>query len=229
MTETIVYRLNRVPDKIHVALLDLLGIAVDPPTAATTELRFRLAAPADGPVLIPAAETEVGTVRTANEESIVFQTSEDFTIPAARPIAYAVERDGKMKNVAVAAGMAKPKGDDRLPFATPPQVGDALYLGFEEPLDRLILQLVVDCSEARGHGVDPEDPPLRWEVSTTDGSWEEADVLADSTGGFNYGSGIVELQLLQHGRGDDRSPAAPIGSVAGSTRRRARGPMAGRT
>src|SRR2546425_1658708 len=92
MTETIIFRLNRIPDKLHVALLDLLGIQLESPTAAQTELRFRLASPADEPVDIPGVTTEVGTPRTGSEESIVFQTSEDFTIPAARPIAYAVER-----------------------------------------------------------------------------------------------------------------------------------------
>ena len=43
MTEMTIYRLNRVPDKLHVALLDLLGIRLDGPSAATTSLRFRLA------------------------------------------------------------------------------------------------------------------------------------------------------------------------------------------
>jgi predicted phage baseplate assembly protein len=197
MTESIIYRLNRVPDKVHVALLDLLGIKIAPPTAASTELLFRLAAPADDPIGIP-AETEVGTVRTASDASIVFQTSEEFTIPAARPVAYVVERAGRMKNVGVAGGVAEPKGADQLPFAKSPQLGDALYLGFDEQLGRLLVRVVVDCARARGPGVKPEDPPLRWEVSTAEGTWQEAEVLDDSTGGFNYGSGIVELQVPHH-------------------------------
>ena len=35
MTEMVIYRLNRVPDKLHVALLDLLDIQLEPPSAAT--------------------------------------------------------------------------------------------------------------------------------------------------------------------------------------------------
>jgi len=50
MTDMLVYRLNRVPDKLHLALLELLGIRLDPPTAASTDLRFRLGAPATEPV-----------------------------------------------------------------------------------------------------------------------------------------------------------------------------------
>jgi predicted phage baseplate assembly protein len=195
MTETVIFRLNRIPDKLHIALLDLLGIQLEAPTAAATELRFRLAAPAtDEAVRIPDTTTEVGTPRAGAEESIVFQVSEDFTIPAAQPNAYAVERKKVVKDVGVAKGVAQPKGPDQLAFGTPPQVGDAVYLGFDDSLHRLVMQIDVDCSQARGAGVDPEDPPLRWEVSVGDG-WEEAEVLEDRTGGFNYGSGLIELQL----------------------------------
>ena len=189
MTEMTIYRLNRVPDKLHVALLDLLGIRLDGPTAARTDVRFRLAAPPEEPVEIPGGETEIATPRTPNEESIVFQVDEDFTIPAMRPSAYVVQRGNQIKDVGVADGEARPQGADQLPFGAPPAVGDALYLGFEEPIGRLLLQVDVDASQARGAGVNPEDPPLRWEVSQPEGGWEEAEVLEDLTGGFNYGSG----------------------------------------
>ena len=208
LTETLVYRVNRIPAKLHVALLELLGMRLRPPTAATTDIRFRLAAPPeDEDVVIAGGETEVATQRLGPEQPVVFQTEQDFTIPVARPTAYAVERDGKAKDVGVARGVASPKGPDQLPFASPPKVGDALYVGFDKPLGRLVVQVDVDCSQAKGAGVDPEDPPLRWEVSVGDGEWAEADVLVDRTGGFNYGSGVVELQL------PDRS--APV-SFAGT-------------
>ena len=69
MTETIIFRLNRIPDKLHVALLELLGIHMEPPTAARTEVQFRLAAPVEEAVEIPGVETEVGTLRTVSDES----------------------------------------------------------------------------------------------------------------------------------------------------------------
>ena len=47
---------------------------------------------------------------------------------------------------------------------------------------------------ARGAGVKPEDPPLRWECSQGDGAWSEVELLADYTGAFNYGSGTIEVQ-----------------------------------
>jgi len=56
MTEMTIYRLNRVREKLHVALLDLLAIRRESPTAATTDLTFRLSSPATEPVPIPAEE-----------------------------------------------------------------------------------------------------------------------------------------------------------------------------
>jgi predicted phage baseplate assembly protein len=194
MTDMLIYRLNRVPDKLHVALLELLGVELHGPTAARTQVRFRLAAAPEAPVEIPAATTEVGTLRTATEESIVFEVAKPFTIRPVRPSAYVVERGGKYKSITTADGAARPQGPDRLPFGRPPQVGDALYLGFEEEISDLLIQVEIDGSMARGAGVDPEDPPLRWEVSQDGGGWAEAEVLADHTGGFNYGAGSVELQ-----------------------------------
>jgi len=195
MVDQLIYRVNRIPEKLHVALLELLGIRLDPPSAARTSLRFRLTAPAEEPVPIPGGETEVGTLRTASEQSVVFQTTEDFTIEALRPAAYVLSRGGAVTSVAVADGGARPHGEEQLAFGNPPQPGDALHLGFEAPIGRLVLRIDVEASQARGAGVDPNDPPLRWEVSAGDGEWSAAEVLVDDTGGFNYGSGSVELQL----------------------------------
>lgn len=50
LTETMLYRLNRLPDRLHVALLKLLGVGPMPPAAAVTTLVFtRPAANGDTP------------------------------------------------------------------------------------------------------------------------------------------------------------------------------------
>lgn len=196
MTGLAVERLGRVPDKLHVALLDLLGIELDGPAAAHTELRLRLSAPPTETLEIHAG-TEAGTLRTATQESIVFGTSETFVIPPLVPAAYLVQRAGAAKEIGVADGVAYPTGPDQIPFSRQPQIGDALYLGFEESLSRLLMRVSMEASMARGAGVRPDDPPLRWEMSLGDSSWAEVDILEDLTGGFNYGSGTVEVQCPQ--------------------------------
>ena len=193
MSELAIERLGKVPDKLHVALLDLLGVQLEGPSAARTELRMRLSAPATEPVEIRAG-TEAGTFRTAVQESIVFATSETFTIRPLRPDAYLVQRAGAAKEIGVADGIAYPTGPDQVPFSRTPEAGDALYLGFDGSLARLLVRVSMEASMARGAGVKPDDPPLRWEVSQGDGTWKEVEVLEDLTGGFNYGSGTVEVQ-----------------------------------
>ena len=118
------------------------------PTAARTQIRVRLAAPADQPVEIPAGTTEVGTLRTATDNSIVFQVSDTFVISPLVPSAYVVGPGGKFKSIAVADGMARPQGPDRLPFGSPPEVGDALYLGFDEDISDLLMRVDIDASVA---------------------------------------------------------------------------------
>jgi predicted phage baseplate assembly protein len=194
MTGLAIERLARVPDKLHIALLDMLGIELRPSSAARADLRLRLSAPAQRPVNIRAG-TEIGTTRTASEDSIVFQVTEPFTIAPLRPVSYVIERAGAAREIGVMDGVAHPHGPDRIPFGQPPAVGDALYLGFEQSTARLVVQVSLEASMARGAGVRPEDPPLRWETSRGDGAWSEVEVLTDLTGGFNYGSGTVELQL----------------------------------
>ncbi|HSC02027.1 MAG TPA: putative baseplate assembly protein [Solirubrobacteraceae bacterium] len=193
MTGIAVERLARVPDKLHVALLDMLGIELRGPAAARTDVRLALSAPAERPVNIRKG-TEIGTVRTPTEPSVVFTLDEDFTIAPLRPVAYAIDRAGAAKEIGVADGVAYPHGPDRIPFGQPPVVGDALYLGFEESIARLVLEVSIEASMARGAGVRPEDPPLRWEASRGGGAWAAVEVLSDQTGGFNFGSGTVELE-----------------------------------
>ena len=140
MTEMTIYRLNRVPDKLHVALLDLLGIRLDGPSAARTDVRFRLAARARGAGRDPrrrdrgrdAAHAERGVDRLPGRRGLRRSPR------CARPPT-SCSAANQIKDVGVADGEARPQGADQLPFGSPPAVGDALYLGFEEPIGRLLI------------------------------------------------------------------------------------------
>ena len=134
MTEMTIYRLNRVPDKLHVSLLELLGIRLDGPSAAQTTLRFRL----------PEVATEALTIGTRDRGRHPAHGDRRVDrLPGRRvlrgagavPAAYVLQRGGQVKSIGLADGTAKPAGADQLAFANPPAVGDALCLGFEEPLD----------------------------------------------------------------------------------------------
>src|SRR4051795_3431970 len=79
MTDLLLYRLNRVPDKNHIAFLDLLGIRLQPARPAVANLTFRLTAQQPEDVVIP-RETIVATVRTETREAVDFATDRDLTV-----------------------------------------------------------------------------------------------------------------------------------------------------
>ncbi|HYW26303.1 MAG TPA: putative baseplate assembly protein, partial [Terriglobales bacterium] len=79
MTDQVIYRLNRVPDKMYVKFLELLGVKLFPPTAARAPVTFWLAAPQAETMRIPAG-TQVATVRTESEDAITFATATDLDL-----------------------------------------------------------------------------------------------------------------------------------------------------
>jgi predicted phage baseplate assembly protein len=194
MIEMLSYRLDRIPERLHVTLLRLLDIELAPPVAAAVDLEFRLAGPAEREVRIPAHETEVTTTPGPGERPIAFQVSETFMIRPLRPVAVALRRGGRVDSLPVSQGVCRPTGPDRVGFGASPAPDDGLYLGFAEPLDRLMLRISVDASKAWGAGIDPNRPPVRWEASVKE-RWEPAPVLRDTTKGFNAGGGVIELQM----------------------------------
>src|SRR3954471_1405407 len=79
MADQIVYRLNRVPEKNHLAFLDLIGITLFPPSAARADVTFWLSAPLDEAVRLPVG-TEVATSRTESEDAVVFATERELVV-----------------------------------------------------------------------------------------------------------------------------------------------------
>lgn len=53
LTEVMLYRLNRLPEKVHVELLKLMGVRLYPPSAAVVTLTFQAEAPVTRPVEVP--------------------------------------------------------------------------------------------------------------------------------------------------------------------------------
>ena len=193
----LVYRLNRVPDKLHVALLELLGIQLAEPVAGD-DRRALPAGGAGGRAGRDPGRDDRGR-HDAHGQRRVDRVPDERGLhdPAGAPDGLPRRARRRAQGRRRRRRRGAPEGRRPARLRQPPKVGDALYLGFDTSLARLLLRVDVDCSQARGAGVDPEDPPLRWEVSDeqSETGWREAEVLADLTGGFNYGTGAIELQL----------------------------------
>ena len=82
MTDQVVYRLNRVPDRNYVKFLELIGVSLYPPTAARAPDDV-LAVGAAARRRHDPAGTQVATVRTDTDEAIVFS---DGRGPADHPV-----------------------------------------------------------------------------------------------------------------------------------------------
>jgi predicted phage baseplate assembly protein len=185
MTDQVIYRLNRIPDKAYVKFLELLGVRLFPPTAARAPVTFWLAAPQPETVRIPAG-TEVATVRTETQDAVTFTTDEDLDLVPSEFLVAATVVEGQparrhAEELERAEGFAC--------FSPQPQPGDALLIGLTEAVPSCAVTLRLGC-RIEGVGVDPNDPPLLWEA-WDGGTWTPCEVDRDGTGGLNRDGDVV--------------------------------------
>lgn len=210
MTETMLYRLNRVPDKNYIKFMDLLGISLQPASSARTELTFRLSVPFpvrddEESVAVVPRHYEVATRPLENEEQIIFTTDDSLTIlaPKLTQLRRGVDfAKNYLPRLAVE--------DVRVFRDQFPQQGDTFYLGFDDKqsLAGYILRLRFTAIPTQATGIRRDDPPLVWECSTGNGEWYEltpshAPGERDSTGGLNNPTGQIHFHLPMQARLDD--------------------------
>jgi predicted phage baseplate assembly protein len=185
MTDQVIYRLNRVPDKAYVKFLELLGVRLLPPTASQAPVTFWLSGPQPEVVRIP-ADTQVATVRTETQDAITFATIADLDLV---PCAFLV---------AATAGDGQParRRNDELEreegfacFSPEPRTGDTLLIGLTEAVPSCAVTVRLGC-RIEGVGVDPTNPPLVWEAWNGSG-WTVCEVERDETGGLNRDGDVI--------------------------------------
>lgn len=202
MVDELHYRLNRVPDRLYITFLDLLGVTLHPPAPARAELLFRLSAPRPEPVVVPAG-AEAGTRRSDGDEPVVFATDEELVIPP-RSLTH-IGRGEPVEVRVVHTEDALPGEGTIAAFQSQPRAGNALHFGLDDAAPRCLVSLSLECS-VRGVGVDPTDPPWQWQA-WTGRSWKACRIVSDGTGGLNQ-NGEVEILV----------PAEHVVSVMGGVR-----------
>lgn len=207
MTELLVYRLNRVPEKNYVRFLDMLGVRLGAAHSARALLTFRLSAPfplapSDETVAFVPSGLEIATQETPTAPQVIFTVDESLKI---QPPHVTELRSLDQFNTNWVDSVA--------PFLVfrqdPPQKGATFYIGFD-PEDRLalhIIRLTFHCDRTEAYGVRRDDPPLVWEVSTGGGTWEEIVPSRlpgeqDTTGGLNNEVGSLVFYLPEKTRPD---------------------------
>ncbi|MCU0476306.1 MAG: putative baseplate assembly protein [Anaerolineae bacterium] len=198
MTDIVLYRLNRVPDRNYVKFMELIGMRLHEAEAARTTLSFWLSAPQPAALTIPAA-TEVATVRTETEEAIIFTTDAPLEIKVP-DLSHLMTSAGAEENRAfrmVNVPNLLAGTEAFAAFASEqPTSGDAFYFGFSNDVGNHLLGLELTVDKAEGAGIDPNRPPYVWEAIGLDleREWVEVEVDEDTTLGLNT-PGLVRLHL----------------------------------
>ncbi|MEV0323001.1 putative baseplate assembly protein [Streptomyces sp. NPDC050658] len=185
MVDQLVYRLNRVPEKVHLGFLDLLDLKLTAPQAARADVTFWLSAPQDTSVVVPAG-TEVATPRAGSGQPCVFTVDRDLEIV---PTAFQQLGTAEAGHVAVLVTERFAAGDPVTCFSQHPVPGDTLLIGLTQPAPRCAVVLRMDCA-LEGVGISPTHPPLLWEARCGQG-WERCEVQRDTTGGLNRPGEVV--------------------------------------
>jgi predicted phage baseplate assembly protein len=215
MMEMTLFRLNQVPEKNYIKFLEMIGIALQPPTAARTDLRFLLARnieDEDGEEayerVLRARETVAATVRTENDPAIEFTTDVDLNF--VRPRLGPILALPALPDDAIAAdsitGLRLFNPDESLPIFSPtPMQGDALYIGFANDVSGNLIELMTQCIRSAATGLNEDYPSQRWEVwNGIDNVWARLENPRDTSFGFNRSlgqsrgglpTGLIELAL----------------------------------
>jgi len=204
LTDQMQLRFNQVPRRNYVAFLELLGIRLQAATPAKTEITFYLSRPQSQDEPIPAilSGTEVATERTETEEAFIFSTDHLLEIGLPRIRHYLTAETTEKMPVALRDRFSnlwtqdnttgRWSGPEQPVFEPYPQTGNCFYLVFDSsaPLDGNVIVLDIEGEPAGSTGINPDQPPRRWEAWDETG-WQpiliaEAD---DGSRGFSFSEG----------------------------------------
>lgn len=161
LTEVMLYRLNRLPEKAYVEFLNLLGVERQPPAAATVDLLFYRNQASDSEIAIP-RNTRV-TVSRGRErvEPPVFITVKDAVLPAGdKEVTVRAYHCEAVEGELVGRGTGLP-GQSAV-VARPPLIAPT-----GDPLDLVV------AVEARSEELDARIPAIQYQEKTYR-VWREA-------------------------------------------------------
>lgn len=199
MTDIILYRLNRVPDKHFIKFMELIGMTLHEAVPARVPVTFWLSAPQTQPIRIPGG-IEVATTRTETDPAIVFTTDApmEIQVPELTYLMtnYEDEEGGRLFNSHNISGVVAGLEDIPIFASQPPKPDDAIYFGFEQDLSHHLLGFEFEVDLAEGAGIDPNDPPYTWETLSTgvENEWIPMDIDMDETLGLNE-TGLMRVHL----------------------------------
>ncbi len=157
MTEMVIYRLNKVPEKNYLAFLDLMGIQRQPPQPARTVLSFQLSEKTDSTSI--SAGTQAATRPTGDRKAMNFETETDVVLVNNRILRAVSQYHDQYSDVT-------PYISGRRPFEVFEGVSSVdryLYLG-DDRLENFSESAILTLKFERPSGADRSFPKmLEWE------------------------------------------------------------------
>lgn len=217
MTDLLLYRLNRVPERNYIKFLQLLGVELQPARPATTELTFTLDREDIDSVIVPKGTQVSASAPDEQGQPIVFETGEALVALGAALAAVQVF-DGVSYTVETNANAAD--GQSFYPFGVFAREGSSLLLGFRTPLAFTKQQInlaffLLEAAPATSAACSLElgnlPPPaiLAWEYWDGNG-WQPLSVDRDDTQAF-----ALNGHVLLRGPGE-RAKRLTVGQVSDS-------------
>src|SRR5947209_1319302 len=117
MTEMVIYRLNKVPEKNFLTFLDLIGVRLKPPEPARVVLDFTPSEGVDGELLVKKG-TQVATLQAGGGDPVTFETLKDISL---LPV-----------HVVRAASSHRATVADHTEALATPEAKEALFTGVQE-------------------------------------------------------------------------------------------------
>ncbi|HEY9668720.1 MAG TPA: putative baseplate assembly protein [Coleofasciculaceae cyanobacterium] len=197
LTDQMMLRFNQIPLRNYITFLELLGVRLQAPVPAQSDITFYLTSALPEPYTIPGG-TEVATVRTETEEAIVFSTDEPLTVgnPSLRHFLTAETADDepdvlrdRFTNLWTLRSDGEWEGRELALFNEQPSPGNCFYLVFdpEHELAGNVIAVTFKGEAATPTGISPDAPPRRWEA--WNGSYWQSVLLQetdDGTRGFSF-------------------------------------------
>ncbi len=189
MMETIIERLNKVPEKSFLAFLDLFRVQLRPPQPARVPVTFQLVDGAPDDVLVVKG-TQVATKKSGETLAVVFETEEDLTVVRPKLVSCITlnpQQDRFRNHSAVV------KGEEQGPFNVfdgEELIPHILYLGhsifgLEVPKD-----ITISFTLAESASDFPEKWQLEWRF--WDGvSWRSLDPENDTSAGLTKTGDVI--------------------------------------
>ena len=213
MTDQLLYRLNRVPDRLYVKFLELIGIRLFPPTRGADRRHVLAVGAGDDDARHPRRARARRRYRGDGDEPVVFSTLRDLAIVPTELQTVATPRRRRRRRCDRAprrsrVGAAVPA------FGEVPAPGDMLLIGLDRAAPGNAVR--VPRSTARSTASASTRPTRRWRGRRgTASTGRRASSSKDETGGLNRKGDIIVHLPLRHAGVADRGRAGRMAAGAG--------------